>query len=219
MATWNDPSPLANPFTTRSHGNFNTRRAAAGGYIRRVGDKDLAVPNQDIPYNGSPEWWAMQYGNRLKVPNQDIPPGDQTPAAPGRSGFISDRLFKLPDGAVVDYKTGRVFAAPRDSSGYRVIGPGDIGMEDRTQWDSGPTLDELVNNVDKWVRTATPDGGLMPQMDPKSAAYWLMANEEAAKLKASMTDEQKALIAAFEAHFPKSRLVEESRKAPSGRLL
>jgi lipopolysaccharide biosynthesis regulator YciM len=53
-------------------------------------------------------------------------------------------------------------------------------------------------------------------MDPKSAAYWLKAREEAEKLVASMTDEQKAMVAQFEAHFPKSRLIEESKKALSG---
>lgn len=49
-------------------------------------------------------------------------------------------------------------------------------------------------------------------MDARSAAYWLRAQEEAEKMKASMTDKQKAAIAAFERHFPKSRLIEESRK-------
>jgi hypothetical protein len=88
-----------------------------------------------------------------------------------------------------------------------------MGMEDRTQWNSsGPSLDELINNTDRWIGTATPDGGFISQMDSRSAAYWLKANEEAAKLKDAMTDEQKALIAAFERHFPKSRLIEESMR-------
>ena len=69
---------------------------------------------------------------------------------------------------------------------------------------------ELINNTDKWIGTATPTGGFVQHIDSKSAAYWLKANEEAAKLKDAMTDEQKALIAAFEQHFPKSRLIEES---------
>ena len=75
-----------------------------------------------------------------------------------------------------------------------------------------PTMDELITNMDYWKGTARPDGALEELMDPASAAYWLRAQEEAEKLKASMTDEQKAAIAAFEAHFPRSRLIEESRK-------
>ena len=111
----------------------------------------------------------------------------------------------------MDYKTGRVFKTAGNPSGYNVITPGDTGMEDRTQWgSSGPSLDELINNTDKWIGTATPAGGFVQHIDSKSAAYWLKANEEAAKLKDAMTDEQKALIAAFEQHFPKSRLIEES---------
>ena len=42
----------------------------------------------------------------------------------------------------------------------------------------------------------------------KKLLEWICRNED--KLKATMTDEQKALIAAFEQHFPKSRLIEES---------
>ena len=210
MPTWNDPSPLTNPFTVRRYGNFNTGKASAGGYISHTHDKNLTVPNQDIPYNGSPEWYAMQSRNKLTVPNQDVPAGDQTAGA-GHSGFINDRLFRLPDGTIMDYKTGRVFKTAGNPSGYNVITPGDTGMEDRTQWgSSGPSLDELINNTDKWIGTATPAGGFVQHIDSKSAAYWLKANEEAAKLKDAMTDEQKALIAAFEQHFPKSKLIEES---------
>ena len=36
--------------------------------------------------------------------------------------------------------------------------------------------------------------------------------EEAEAMKSSMTDAQKAMIADFEKHFPKSRLIEESKK-------
>ena len=153
----------------------------------------------------------MQNKNRLTVPNQNVPAGDQLAGA-GHSGFINDRLFRLPDGTIMDYKTGRVFETGR-GSGYRVITPSDAGLEDRTQWEkSGPSLDELINNTDRWVGTAMPSGELVAQMDSRSARYWLKANEETAKLKDAMTDEQKALIAAFERHFPKSRLIEESMR-------
>lgn len=59
-----------------------------------------------------------------------------------------------------------------------------------------------------------PNGSLMvgEPIDPKSAAYWLKASEEAEKLIDNMTDEQKKLISDFESHFPKSRLIEESLK-------
>lgn len=212
MPTWDNPHPLANPFNQRVHGNFHVGAACAGKYLSRTHDGNLAVPNQDIPYNGSPEWYEMRDRSRLTVPNQDIPAGDQT-GGPGHAGFINDRLFRLPDGTVMDYRTGRVFARS-GASAPRVIGPADIGLDGGTRWDGGgPSLEELVNNTDRYVNTALPDGGFIERMDPKSAAYWLKAEEEAEKLKNGMSDAQKALIAAFEAHFPKSRLIEESRKA------
>lgn len=86
-------------------------------------------------------------------------------------------------------------------------------------WNSstGPTIGEMASHVEKYVGAA--HGGYVEQMDSKSAAYWLKAREETEKLVSSMTDEQKALVARFEAHFPKSRLVEESKKPGSGKFI
>lgn len=50
------------------------------------------------------------------------------------------------------------------------------------------------------------------EIDPASAEYWLRAQEESEKMMSSMTDEQKKMIADFENHFPKSRLIEECKK-------
>ena len=228
MATWNDPSPLANPFNTRQHGNFNTGAAARGAYIRHThcDPKDLTVPNQDIPYNGSPEWNELHANSGLTVPNQDVPLGDRQNNF-GNSGFLNDRLFRLADGTVIDFKTGKIMRGFRHNAappGYwndpsAEIGQEEAGFASTGYWNTkdGPSLEELVRNTDRWVGTASP-GGVLEPMDPRSAAYWLHAEEEAEKLKANMTDEQKAVLAAFQAHFPKSRLIEESKK-PKGRIL
>ena len=218
MPTWNDPSPMANPFNSYGHGNFNTGRANVHSHISHTGKvaANLQVPNQDIPYNGSPEWYAMQRNN-LQPPNQDIPLGDQCQGC----GFLpgSDRLFRTSDGTIFDFKSKRIVRWEQDIPGYwgdpsRVIGMDNMGVIPQMTGgvSQSPSMAELINNIDMYKGTAMPDGSLMEPMDAKSAAYWLKAEEEASKLVANMSDEQKSMMAAFEAHFPKSKLIEESRK-------
>jgi len=61
------------------------------------------------------------------------------------------------------------------------------------------------------------DGSALGQNDPNideySRKYWEKAAEEAKKLENNMTPEQKLHLRAFEMHFPKSRLIDESKKA------
>lgn len=178
-----------------------------------INKTQLTVPNQDVPMFGTPEWDALYNKQKnLTVPNQDVPLGDQLRG----SGFINDNLFRLADGSIVDFKKRQIVFQPkqdRDNWGTRVIRhESDLGS-----WNdpSQISLDELVNNTEKYKNTAMPNGSLQigEPIDPKSAAYWLKASEEAEKLIDNMTDEQKQLIADFESHFPKSRLIEESRKS------
>ena len=51
-----------------------------------------------------------------------------------------------------------------------------------------------------------------PNIDEYARKYWEKAAQEARKLENDMTQEQKLHLQAFEAHFPKSRLIEESKK-------
>lgn len=159
MATWNDPSPLANPFSKRVYGNFNIDRANRGGYINHQrGAKSLQVPNQDIPPNGSPEWYAMLKRNRLEVPNQDVPPGDAVGrCACGR--FLNDRLFALSDGTVLDYKTGRVVRTKNAPCCGKLRHELEYDTA-RSSWSSfsGPSIDEMVADMDRYVGTAVPGG-------------------------------------------------------------
>lgn len=204
--------------------------AQRGSYIRHthMNPKNLTVPNQDIPYNGSPEWYEMQNRNNLTVPSQDVPAGDMMNNF-GNSGFLNDRLFRLADGTVMDFKTGRIIPNFRNSwipegcwnDPTAELNPEDTGFRNSNNWNSsdGPSLDELINNTDRWLGTAVPGDELLAPLDPKSAAYWLHAEEEAEKLKANMTDEQKATLAIFQAHFPKSKLIEESKKVVKGRII
>lgn len=208
MPTWNDPSPLANPL------NSGYRRPMK--ITRPFDPSKLEVPNQDIPPNGSPEWYAMQAGNGLTVPNQDVPLGDQLRGA----GFLpgSDRLFRLSDGSLIDFKTGRIASRQRQVPGYWGDPNKTISYCQKAEMENGtgPSMEDLIANMDAYRGTATPDGNYM---DARSAAYWLKAQEEAEKLVAGMTDAQKGALSAFEAHFPKSKLIEESRKLRKGRAV
>lgn len=53
---------------------------------------------------------------------------------------------------------------------------------------------------------------MLGQIDPKSARYWLKAEQEADKLRSQMTPEQLKMIDDFEKHFPPSKLIEEAAK-------
>lgn len=197
-----DANPLANPFNTRlgKKGITHTKNAS-----------QLAIPNQDIPVYGSLDW-EQQFGDqnaRLTVPNQDAPSGDQLQ----KSGFIgnNDRLFRLADGTVIDFKTGKILheIKPKDPTCW---GDRTLNAQESFSWndDTGPTIDDLINKINEYNGnpSALPDSNL----DKASIEYWLKAEEEAEKLKNSLTDAQKAMISAFEQHFPKSRLIEESKK-------
>lgn len=77
-------------------------------------------------------------------------------------------------------------------------------MPGQGEWGTTPSIEQLMAGM----------GGRGSQFDDTnideySKAYWAKAAEEARKLEASMTPEQKFYLRAFEAHFPKSRLVEE----------
>ena len=208
--TYNNSHPLANPFNSRmfSNNGMNPRL-----YSSSCIDKStLTVPNQDVPMFGTPEWDALYNKQKnLTVPNQDVPLGDQLRG----NGFINDNLFRLSDGSIVDFKKRQIVFQPKQDNsswGTRIIRhESDIGS-----WNdpSEISLDDLINNDEKYKNTAMPNGSLMvgEPIDPKSAAYWLKASEEAEKLIDNMTDEQKKLISDFESHFPKSRLIEESLK-------
>ena len=52
-----------------------------------------------------------------------------------------------------------------------------------------------------------------PNIDEYSRKYWEKAAQEAKRLESEMTPEQKLYLKAFEAHFLKSRLIEESKKS------
>lgn len=116
------------------------------------------MPNQDIPPNGSPEWYAMLARNKLEVPNQDVPLGDAVSrGACGR--FLNDRLFALSDGTVLDYKTGRVMQT-KNAPCY-----GELRHEleydtARFSWSSfsGPSIDEMAANMGRYVSTVAHGG-------------------------------------------------------------
>lgn len=142
MPTWNDPSPLANPL------NSGYRRPMR---ITRPSDpSDLQVPNQDVPLNGSPEWYAAR--SRLTVPNQDVPLGDRLRG----SGFLpgSDRLFRLADGTVMDFRTGRIAYAARQTEGYWGDPNRTLTYQDATETRPEPTIDDLIANMDSYRGTA-----------------------------------------------------------------
>lgn len=173
--------------------------------------------------------WDERYSaqNSLTVPNQDIPLGDQIGNG---SGFVqgSDRLFRLADGTLLDFKSGRVLAEPKRCDGYwgdpnRTITMDGSGVAPVVNGASRDIpMEKLISDMDRYVGTALPNGELaepFEEIDPRSAAYWLKAEEEAERMQAEMTDDQKRTLAVFMAHFPKSRLIEESKKPWTGKIL
>lgn len=107
-------------------------------------------------------------------------------------------MFVLHDGAVISMKTGRLVRSAPPKPG--VIGP---VMPGQGEWDATPSIAQLMAGMGK------PGPAEDPNIDEVSRKYWARAAEEAKKLESSMTPEQKASFAAFEARFPPSRLVDE----------
>lgn len=210
--TWQDRNPLANP--------LNSRQKPSGIHVP-CNPSDLTVPDTSLSYD---QILKMQQARRsLTVPNQDIPPGDQLRG----NGFLgmSDRLFRLADGTVVDFKTRKVIYSPNKEGGEywgdpcRTISFGNVGSwnEDETK------LEDLISRIDQYYGRAQSSNAqfdaLNAQLDPESVQYWLRAEEEAEKMKDAMTQQQKQMIADFEKHFPKSRLIEEAKRVAQGSML
>lgn len=226
--TWNNPHPLANPFNQREHGNVHIGHAMQGKYFKvsRPSDpKTLEVPNQDVPFMGDMPYNAGR--SDLTVPNQDIPLGDQLNAGSGGRFMPGhDNIFITSDGTVLDFKAHKILRLPHEPDPHcwgdpnKTISMDSMGVvPTMNNVHRDIPLEELINNVSKYAGTAMPDGTMLEPMDPRSAAYWLKAREETDKLMSSMTDAQKKMIADFEAHFPKSRLIDEAKKAQSGDVL
>ena len=219
------PHPLANPFNTRlgpSNYSLNPYRnvdAARRVHKASSDPRNLQVPNQEPTYDQVQRAEQAQLQRKsLQVPNQDIPPGDNL----GRQGFLRKNLslFRCLDGTILDFKTGKVVHSPNDpSSEYWGNPDATVSKESSIgTWNDEETIDNLIANIDQYYGKATPASTGM-QVDPKSAKYWLQAEEEAEKLQAEMSDEQKRLLTNFEKHFPKSKLVEEAKKAQDGNMI
>lgn len=211
------PHPLANPFNTRlGPANYSLNQLKGVQQHAGVNKSSLEVPNQDVPMFGTPEW-EQRYGQanqqELTVPNQDIPAG---PVA-GEHGFLpGTSFFKCLDGTVIDFKTGKILRKQNhiDNACWgdpdKVIRPPqDI---ERCHSSDKHELDSIVDAVAHGKMPNFVNDGDDDMIDPASAEYWLRAQEESEKMMASMTDEQKKMIADFEKHFPKSRLIEECKK-------
>lgn len=202
MATWNNPNPFANPLNSLS---MNGRRS--GLTFRPGKHSELTVPDTSMP--------NFKSASELTVPNQDIGPGVQA----GGCGFVNDRIFVMSDGSAVDFKTGRIVMRNRNvPEGHwndpRSTARSFVAQDVIGSWNAsdGPSMAEMVSCPEKFAGIACPDGSIETGMTKEDIAYWLRAEEEAEKLRDAMTDEQKSMLSAFEAHFPKSRLIEESKR-------
>lgn len=219
------PHPLANPFNIRlgsSNYSLNScRNAEAARLFHKANEdpKELVVPNQEPTYDQVQRAQQAELQRKsLQVPNQDIPLGDNL----SRQGFLrkNSSLFRCLDGTVLDFKTGKVVHSPNDP-GSEYWGNPDATMSTGSEigtWKDEETVDNLIANIDWYYGRAAPASNSM-QVDSKSAKYWLQAEEAAEKLQAEMSDEQKKLLADFEWHFPKSKLVEEAKKAQDERKM
>lgn len=126
---------------------------------------------------------------------------------------------------MLDFKTRQVIHSPnKEDSEYWGDPNKTISFDRDDSWNATETkLEDLISRIDQYYGRASSSNpsvdAMNSQLDPRSAQYWLQAEEEAEKLKSSMTMQQKAMIADFEHHFPKSRLIEEAKKAASGSML
>ena len=153
---------------------------------------------------GSPEWVALHDRQKgLTVP--DTAPDAMLGGTVASAGFVPGRpdLFVMHDGAVISFKTGRIVRPPTAKPG--VISP---TLPGQGEWDATPSIEQLMSG------TCISNGNTVedPNIDEYSRKYWEKAAQEARKLENDMTQEQKLHLQTFEAHFPKSRLIEESKK-------
>ena len=153
---------------------------------------------------GSPEWVALHDRQKgLTVP--DTAPDAMLGGTVASAGFVPGRpdLFVMHDGAVISFKTGRIVRPPAAKPG--AISP---TLPGQGEWDATPSIEQLIAGIG--VSSGKPAED--PNIDEYSRRYWEIAAHEARKLENDMTPEQKLYLQVFEAHFPKSRLIEESKK-------
>ena len=153
---------------------------------------------------GSPEWVALHDRQKgLTVP--DTAPDAMLGGTVASAGFVPGRpdLFVMHDGAVISFKTGRIVRPPAAKPG--AISP---TLPGRGEWDATPSIEQLMSGTCISNGNTSED----PNIDEYSRKYWEKATQEARRLESEMTPEQKLYLRAFEAHFPKSRLIEESKK-------
>lgn len=161
------------------------------------------MPNQDQPVYGSPEWTALHdRQSGFTVP--DTAPDAMLGGSATSAGFVPGRpdLFVMHDGAVISFKTGRIVkpSAARPCT----ISP---SMPGQGEWGATPSIEQLMAGIGVSPGKPAED----PNIDEYSRKYWEIATHEAKKLESDMTPEQKFYLQAFETHFPKSRLIDESK--------
>ena len=157
---------------------------------------------------GSPEWIAM-YDRQKGLTVPDTAPDAMLGGSVMSAGFVPGRpdLFIMHDGAVISFKTGRIIKPPTVKPD--VISPTLLGQG---EWGVTPSIEQLIAGIG--VSSGKPEED--PNIDEYSRRYWEIAAHEARKLENDMTPEQKLYLQSFEAHFPKSRLIEESKKTVKG---
>ena len=154
---------------------------------------------------GSSEWMALHdRQSGLTVP--DTAPDAMLGGSVTSAGFVPGRpdLFVMHDGAVISFKTGRIIRPP--TAKPDVISP---TLPGQGEWGATPSIEQLMSGMGVSGGNTVED----PNIDEYSRKYWEKAAQEAKRLESEMTPEQKLYLKAFEAHFPKSRLIEESKKS------
>ena len=193
--------PEANSFNTRRFGNFNINKAVQGGYISYTGKnaKYLQVPNQDQPMYGTPEY-DKKYAKLRELTVPDTAPDTSLNGSIMSSGFIPGRpdLFIMHDGSIISFKTGKIIKKSLNKSNIIQNIPG------QSEWDNTPSIEQLMQNMNN-----NQQFDYDPNIDAYSRQYWQKAVEETKKLESTLTQEQKDSLKAFEAHFPKTKFINE----------
>lgn len=203
--TATNPHPLANPLNQSRFKNYayGQSQASSSVMFTKVScAKELTVPEAKT-YDST----AAEQQRQLTVPNQDIPYYNGPIPA---SGFLGQTtLFKLADGSILDMKKYKIVFDPSKkwrAQGYWNDPNSEVSKPHcNMEWGKTESIESMLANVGK------PSVVDDPNLSPESIAYWKKADEESKKLEQNLTDEQKQLLDALHAGklFKLSKLVEE----------
>lgn len=186
--TVKNPHPLANPLNQSQFRNYEFGQKHESGRFsinRTINPKDLTVPDST-----SYTTIIAEQQRQLTVPNQDIPYYNGPVPL---NGFLGQStLFKLGDGSVLDMKSCKIVYDPNIKWKAREYwndpNADNSNPQIDNEWKQDVTIEQMLAGI------ASQNASYDPNLSPESIEYWKKANEESKKLEQNLTDEQKKLL-------------------------